>query len=111
MDAILSIRSNRSCRLIRDRNDFEVAQVVHEMVRKESLNRIRSAGFDATQGSQLHPIAAPLGFQQHHPALAASVGDTMIFLPLYPELTDFAVKQLSIAIVATGRVGFSSIRD
>lgn len=64
---------------------------------------LRSAGFDATQASQLHPIAAPLGFQQHHPALAASVVDTMIFLPLYPELTDFAVKQLSIAIASTGR--------
>ena len=64
---------------------------------------LRSAGFDATQGSQLQPIATPAGFQQHHPALATSVVNTMLFLPLYPELTDFAVNQLSIAIASSGR--------
>ncbi|MEQ1827510.1 MAG: hypothetical protein ABL921_16240, partial [Pirellula sp.] len=68
---------------------------------------LRSAGFDATQGSHLQPIAAPVGFHQHHPALAARVVDTMIFLPLYPELTDFAVKQLIIAIASSGHSSFA----
>ncbi len=71
------------------------------------IARLREAGFDATCGSQMQPISAPLAHPATSPMQAASTVSTMFFLPFYPEMPDHAVLRMA-NIVKNGGAGCAS---
>jgi dTDP-4-amino-4,6-dideoxygalactose transaminase len=58
------------------------------------LAALRAAGFDASAGSQLRPVAGPDGTFKTTPN-AVRITATALFLPLYPELPDSEVGRLA----------------
>jgi dTDP-4-amino-4,6-dideoxygalactose transaminase len=57
--------------------------------------RLRAAGYDAAKGGQLRVIAPPVDRPQLAPTIAQQAMESIVFVPLYPEMPDDAVEHLA----------------
>ncbi|MGH7143296.1 MAG: DegT/DnrJ/EryC1/StrS family aminotransferase [Planctomycetota bacterium] len=64
------------------------------------IRRIFTAGFDATQGQSLCAIEPPAGREALAPENGRRLLREVVFLPLYPALTDRALERLAAAVLA-----------
>ena len=75
--------------------------LVHEPDRMVTL--LRQAGFDATRGTRLAVIAPPADRPELAPVAARAMLAHVVFLPLYPEMPDAALRKM--ARVVLGLIG------
>ncbi len=66
---------------------------------QELVSRLRRNGFDASQAtSNIAPVPAPPGLPQLAPEGAARMMSSLVFLPVYPELPEETLDELSNAL-------------
>ena len=66
---------------------------------QQVLAGLRRAGFDATQGQSLWVVAAPGDRPWLEPTAAREVLSHVVFLPLYPEMSNQAVRRMAQAVL------------
>ena len=59
------------------------------------MDALREAGFDATQGESMRIIPKPADSPAIEPVIAADLLKRMVYVPMYPELTERAVDRLA----------------
>ena len=86
-----------------DRHTWWVFPVVLDSaIDAQSLTaKLAQAGFDATAGSQMTTMPFPPSHAKFPPTQAQRITDRMMFLPLYPELSDVALSQMADLITET----------
>lgn len=69
----------------------------------EVIAALRKAGFDATQGQSMATVAPPPGRPEVLPHQAACVLAKMVFLPIYPEMPEYAVRKMADVVLAVAK--------
>ncbi len=68
------------------------------------IERLRVAGFDATQAATLRPVPAPAGRPESEPRAAQEILSRTLYVPLYPEMPERAIERLArVLLEAAGR--------
>jgi dTDP-4-amino-4,6-dideoxygalactose transaminase len=62
---------------------------------RELIRALSQAGFDATQGESLRIIEKPADSPAMDPVAARDLLKKMVYVPMYPELTDRALEKLA----------------
>jgi perosamine synthetase len=66
---------------------------------QELVSRLRRKGFDASRAtSNIAPVPAPPGLPHLAPEEAARMMSGLVFLPVYPELPEETLDELSNAL-------------
>jgi perosamine synthetase len=66
---------------------------------QELISRLRRKGFDASRAtSNIAPVPAPPGLPHLAPEEATRMMSSLVFLPVYPELPEETLDELSIAL-------------
>ncbi len=68
---------------------------------EEVIAALRKAGFDATQGQSMATVAPPADRPEITPCRAANVLAAMVYLPIYPEMPERAIRKMARVILAT----------
>ncbi len=61
----------------------------------ELMDTLRQAGFDATQGESMRIVPKPADSPAIEPVIARDLLKRMVYVPMYPELTDRAAERLA----------------
>ena len=76
---------------------------------------LRKAGFDATQGQSMATVAPPVDRPEVAPRQAANVLAKMVYLPIYPEMPERAIRKMAEVVLSVARrpefVGHSSLNE
>ena len=68
------------------------------------VERLRAAGFDATQAATLRPVAVPATRPESEPRVAAELLARTVYVPLYPEMPTRAIDELArVLLEVAGR--------
>ncbi len=62
---------------------------------QELMHALKDAGFDSTQGESMRIIPKPADSPAIEPVIAEGLLERMVYVPMYPELTDRAVDRLA----------------
>ncbi len=66
---------------------------------QELIATLDKAGFDATQGESMRVVEKPAASPAREPIAAREMLEKMVYLPMYPELSDRAIKKLADVLV------------
>jgi perosamine synthetase len=61
---------------------------------------LRKAGFDATQGQSMATVAPPVDRPEVAPRQAANVLAKMVYLPIYPEMPERAIRKMAEVVLS-----------
>jgi dTDP-4-amino-4,6-dideoxygalactose transaminase len=66
---------------------------------RELIDTLHQQGFDATQGDSLHIVKSPEHSPRPGPLSAQGLLNRLVYVPIYPEMTDRAVDRLAVALL------------
>jgi perosamine synthetase len=68
---------------------------------EEVIAALRKAGFDATQGQSMATVAPPADRPETAPRQAANVLAAMVYLPIYSEMPERAIRKMARVVLST----------
>lgn len=70
----------------------------------ELIERLRQAGFDATQAATLRCVPAPAGRPESEPRAAQEILSRTVYVPLYPEMPQGAIQRLARVLLEVAQL-------